>query len=304
MELGEHFQQYLSTLFSVVLLSFVFYFPERLAPAEKSQAPRRRFFNLAYMPFVLALIFSLQVLFGPLYSYLLNASGGGFLPKLFDPPSGLAAQLFFALVFAFVWDLWQYGIHRLQHLNAFLWQTHKFHHSEVALNSTTQARHHALNYVLYIISYLPVFLLFGSQQPHFIAVFVMFRLWGFVNHANVRINLGPLTPFVSGPQWHRIHHSVNTEHFNRNFAAFFPCIDMLFGTYYAPRPGEYPRTGLPPTEQDADLREATVAPLVAWRKMAWLMLGSVKNHSTRLFSPSSQPKRGLEGEVGRVKRHP
>ena len=273
MEFTDYFKLYPSTLWSVLVLSLIFYLPERLVPAEKDQATRRRLFNLAYMPFILALIFLLQGLFGPLYTYGLILTGGGFLPALINPQSGIVGQLLFAVGFAFVWDVWQYWIHRWQHSNAFLWQTHKFHHTEVALNSTTQARHHASNYLLYIIVYLPVFLLLGPQQPHFIAVFAMFRLWGFVNHANVRIDLGPLTPLVSGPQWHRIHHSVNSEHFNRNFAAFFPCIDILFGTYYAPRSGEYPRTGLPPKEQAPDLREATVGPLVAWRNMAWLKLG-------------------------------
>jgi sterol desaturase/sphingolipid hydroxylase (fatty acid hydroxylase superfamily) len=59
------------------------------------------------------------------------------------------------------------------------------------------------------------------------------------------VAFGAATPLLAGPQWHRIHHSTQPEHANRNFAAFFPFLDTLFGTYYAPRAGEYPPTGRP-----------------------------------------------------------
>jgi sterol desaturase/sphingolipid hydroxylase (fatty acid hydroxylase superfamily) len=267
-ELLEYFRLYLSTLGWALVMALIFYVPERLAPAEKNQPAAKRIFNLVYTPIVIGTIFLLQPLFGPFYLRALNFIGGGLLPVMVNEQSGLFAQLLFALSFAVVWDTWQYWIHRLQHTNAFLWQTHKFHHSDTALNSTSQARHHALNSLLMLVSYFPVLLLFGSQQPHFIATFVMFRLWGFVNHANVRLNLGPFTPLVAGPQWHRIHHSVRAEHLNRNYATFFPFLDMLFGTYYAPQKEEYPATGLPPGELTSDLREATFSPLISWYRMA------------------------------------
>lgn len=95
----------------------------------------------------------------------------------------------------------------------------------------------------------------------------MFRLWGFVNHANVRLGFGPLTSFVAGPQWHRIHHSVEAEHRDKNFSTFFPFIDRMFGTYYAPAPDEYPATGIGP-EREGFLMQATISPFVAtWRRI-------------------------------------
>ena len=38
---------------------------------------------------------------------------------------------------------------------------------------------------------------------------------------------------------------IEEQHWNRNFAAYFPVIDLIFGTYYHPRPDEYPDTGIP-----------------------------------------------------------
>jgi len=49
---------------------------------------------------------------------------------------------------------------------------------------------------------------------------------------------------LSGPQWHRLHHAIDQDCHDRNFAAYFPILDIVFGTYRAPRQGEYLATGL------------------------------------------------------------
>jgi sterol desaturase/sphingolipid hydroxylase (fatty acid hydroxylase superfamily) len=207
------------------------------------------------------------VAFGPAYAFVDAQTGGGLLPVFAGEGSGFAALLAFALLYAFLWDLCQYGLHRLQHALPFLWETHKFHHDETALNAISQTRVHPTGFVLAMIAHVPVIVLLGPRIPHFIAAFLLFRLWGFVNHANLRIGLGPLTPLVSAPQWHRIHHSIRPEHRDRNFAAAFPFVDMVFGTYYRPRPGEYPPTGLV-GERIASWRAATIDPFRAWLAMA------------------------------------
>ena len=132
------------------------------------------------------------------------------------------------------------------------------------MSSSSQTRHHLLHHVLVNILYLPVIVIFGALSPHAVAAFIMFSLWGFVIHMNVRVGLGPLTPVITGPQWHRIHHSARAEQADKNFANFFPFIDMLFGTYYRPAPGGFPPTGLISGDTDSVLRGATVGPFVAW----------------------------------------
>jgi sterol desaturase/sphingolipid hydroxylase (fatty acid hydroxylase superfamily) len=115
-----------------------------------------------------------------------------------------------------------------------------------------------------MVSYAPMLLIFGGTTPHIVVLFLMFRLWGFVNHANVRVNFGPLTPVIAGPQWHRIHHSVEPDHRDKNFAAFFPFIDRVFGTYHRPGPNEYPATGLALATPDPQLVQATIGPFIGW----------------------------------------
>jgi sterol desaturase/sphingolipid hydroxylase (fatty acid hydroxylase superfamily) len=256
---------YLNLVGSVALLSLVFYPFELLLPAEKNQPLANRVFNLAYVPLFLAVVvFVLQPLMNAFAGKFFVLIGGGTLPRFIAPPASLAGHLSFAFAYAVWWDVWQYWLHRLQHSVPFLWETHKFHHSETALNATTQARHHVLHHVLTFVFYLPVLCIVGSHTPHYLVVFAMFRLWGFVNHANIRIGLGTVTPLISAPQWHRIHHSILSQHQDKNFATLFPFIDMAFGTYYKPLRNEFPPTGLRGEEPSAPFSEATVGPLIAW----------------------------------------
>ena len=266
--LSDFLWPYLSLVGSVFALTIVFYILEELFPAESQQPASGRLFNTAYYIFLVLWLLVLQIVFAPVFSFALIKAGGGLLPRFMSAPRGVLAQIGFALAFAFVWDLWQYWVHRLQHAWPLFWETHKFHHSETALNATAQARHHMLHYVLNTALYLPLVLFWGGLTPHFLATFMMFRLWGFVNHANARLNLGFLTPVVAGPQWHRIHHSIIPEHFDKNFATFFPFIDILFGTYYRPRKDEHPPTGLPARDYSSNLSEATVAPFINLYKFA------------------------------------
>jgi sterol desaturase/sphingolipid hydroxylase (fatty acid hydroxylase superfamily) len=64
------------------------------------------------------------------------------------------------------------------------------------------------------------------------------------NHLNLRLGFGYLTLWIMGPQYHLIHHSMNPEHRDKNFANMFPIWDWLFGTAYVPASDEFPRTGL------------------------------------------------------------
>lgn len=265
-ERAELIQQFLSLWVSVIVLGVGFHLLERLLPAERGHPLAHSLSNFLYAPFILAFVMASGAVFAPAFQQLMVQTGGGLFPVFAGPDSGMAVQIGFALFYAFVWDLAQYAMHRAQHVFPALWETHRLHHDETALNGIAQARVHPTSYLLAMAFHAPVVVLFGPQVPHFIATFVMFRLFGFANHSNLRIGLGPAAILVSCPQWHRIHHSVNAEHRDRNFATFFPVIDWMFGTYYAPRPGEYPPTGLGDAPR-TPLGQAMVRPFRVWGAM-------------------------------------
>jgi hypothetical protein len=62
-------------------------------------------------------------------------------PPFISVPSSGIAIITFAVFFALVLDVWRCRVHRLQQINKYLRETHKFHHGgETALNATTHAR--------------------------------------------------------------------------------------------------------------------------------------------------------------------
>jgi sterol desaturase/sphingolipid hydroxylase (fatty acid hydroxylase superfamily) len=266
-------------------LSLLLLLVERVAPVERGQPMHRLLFNLLYGPGIYAFAFVMAVALSPASLFLARQAGGGLLPVFGGAGSAVAAQILFALAFGFVWDFIQYWLHRLEHGIPFLWETHRFHHEEKAVNVACYARSHVLSVLTFAVFNLPLALLFGARMPHAIAIWLMFVLWGLVTHANLRFGFGPLTPLVVGPQLHRIHHSILPEHRDRNFAMLFPIIDIAFGTYYRPRPDEYPPTGVD-GECVSNLRGATVQPFIAWWRMFGARRGArrpaplIRGHST------------------------
>jgi hypothetical protein len=89
----------------------------------------------------------------------------------------------------------------------------------------------------------------------------------FSNHMNFKFGLGRFSWLLVTPQNHRIHHSRLEEHVEKNFAAFFPLWDVIFGTYYAPKKNEYPPTGLASGEHVTTFRQALFLPFLIWRRM-------------------------------------
>lgn len=245
---------------------------ESLRPAQASQPLRHIGFNIAYTAlFLLAtnlLVPPLQALTKPW------VDGFGLaLPVAF--PDGFAGQLLQVLAFLFILDFFYYWFHRAQHVLPWFWAQHKIHHSETSLNVTTGNRHHWLEEPLRIfLVWLPIGLLF-QQKPVTIAwLWSGFLLWGYFIHMNLRLPLGPLTPVFGGPQLHRIHHSNQPEHYDKNFAAFFPIIDIVFGTYCKPGRTTWPTTGLADGEDLNGLLRASLAPFRTWRRQIIGLLGA------------------------------
>lgn len=150
-------------------------------------------------------------------------------------------------------DLVDYAFHRLEHRIPWLWAMHSFHHSDSTMNATTAYRHFWLDRALLSAALIPLGLLTHSDINVLVAVAVADWVLGTYVHLNVRVGLPRLSWLVVTPQFHRTHHSILQEHYDRNFAAFLPIWDVLFGTYL--EPVGFPDTGLtegePRTIKDA-----------------------------------------------------
>jgi sterol desaturase/sphingolipid hydroxylase (fatty acid hydroxylase superfamily) len=149
----------------------------------------------------------------------------------------------------FLHDLWFYWAHRLEHATPFLWEFHKLHHSDERMNATTWARDHFLQVVWRQV--FPTFTVglvldLDVRKAGAAGLYVglVTSLLSMFYHSGVRLRAPWLDRIVVTPQVHRLHHSVDPAHHNRNFADFLPIFDIVFGTYRQPGPDEFPSTGL------------------------------------------------------------
>lgn len=148
-----------------------------------------------------------------------------------------------ALLGVMVYDLALYAHHVLHHRVAALWPFHAVHHSQVRLSLFTAARFHVVEKLLARAMIFPPLVCLGlTQTETFLTAWLVAWHTRFY-HGNIRTGLGPLWYLIVTPQSHRIHHSVEARHRERNFATHFPVWDMLFGTQHWRR-DEYPDTGI------------------------------------------------------------
>jgi sterol desaturase/sphingolipid hydroxylase (fatty acid hydroxylase superfamily) len=232
-----------STLLSAVLIA-VFTFAELVRPAPHRATLRGRMLNILIGLIISVCAFFLTLVLGWLAQRVWR---GGLIGLLFPGwhGAGLLGLILSVFVYGATWDFFQYWFHRWQHEWSVLWPSHRVHHSDSAITTTTALRRSILElFLIFVFILVPTIIVAGVDEMAAPIAFSIFYGWGFFNHANVRLTLGPLTPVLSGPQWHRLHHGIDAEHRDQNYAAYFPILDIVFGTYRAPRKDEYPATGV------------------------------------------------------------
>lgn len=127
--------------------------------------------------------------------------------------------------------LWHFTMHRLSPL----WEVHKYHHSATSMNLITTARGHFLGKAVLTVFDAFFFALVGAPPEVFVGIFIVREIWGMWLHADVKFPLGFAGRYIFvTPQAHKIHHSTDVRHFDRNFGTLFVWWDRMFGTYYEP----------------------------------------------------------------------
>jgi sterol desaturase/sphingolipid hydroxylase (fatty acid hydroxylase superfamily) len=169
---------------------------------------------------------------------------------------GMAIATPLILLNLFVFDFFYYWFHRMQHGFAALWRLHAVHHSIRNLNAI-MSFHHPIEDLLRIVPItLPLAALVRfDDAPVVPLISALLAAMGQFIHTDTRLNFGPVRAILGDGHYHRIHHSELDEHRNRNFAAFFPIWDRLFGTLHMPKRGEYPPVGLKSRPNGMTLRE-------------------------------------------------
>ncbi len=171
------------------------------------------------------------------------------------------------VVSTFIFDFFAYWEHRFVHGSKVFWQEHLLHHSDEYMNVTTTSRQHLIELVLLpVFVTIPMAILFKLPVSDIAALSLIPTGWVYLTHANIRLGFGPFWWLLTSPNYHRIHHSLEARHIDKNFVGWFPIWDIVFGTAVLPRRDECPGTGVVGVSVQS-VAEAYLLPFIRWRDM-------------------------------------
>ena len=156
--------------------------------------------------------------------------------------AGVAA-LFVALEFQYYW------FHRLSHKVRWLWATHSVHHSSETIVLSSAIR---LGWTGALsgawLFWLPLVIV-GFHPAAVFAMLAANLLYQFFLHTTAVPKLGVLEKILNTPANHRVHHSCEERHLDRNFGGVLIVFDRMFGTHCEEDalPLRYGIAGLAPT---------------------------------------------------------
>src|SRR4051794_37201946 len=137
-----------------------------------------------------------------------------------------------------LYDFFGYWLHRAQH--RWFWRLHSIHHSIEELSGINSYFHPSEQFFRIAFITLPAAYLVGIDGVESVFVVeLLLKLQGYYLHSPNSIHLGPvLRRVIADNRFHRIHHSVEPQHFDKNFGAGTSLWDQLFGTAYFPAEDE------------------------------------------------------------------
>ncbi len=132
--------------------------------------------------------------------------------------------LFFADDFAYYW------FHRVSHESRLFWNFHVVHHSSKRYNLSVAVRQSWFGGMVHWIFYAPL-MLAGFSPWMFVTMHGLNLIYQFWIHTRFIDRLGILESVLNTPSHHRVHHGINKEYLDKNYAGVLIIWDRLFGTF-------------------------------------------------------------------------
>lgn len=133
--------------------------------------------------------------------------------------------LFLLFDFAFYWA------HRLGHRVNFLWAAHVVHHQSEEFNLSVALRQPWLSDILTFFIFIPLPLM-GFSPQFIVLIGAIDILYQFIIHTKYVGKLHPVIEFIfNTPSHHRVHHAVNKQYIDKNYAGVLIIWDRLLNTF-------------------------------------------------------------------------
>ncbi len=128
-------------------------------------------------------------------------------------------------------DLAYYVLHRYSHTIHLLWAGHVVHHSSEEYNLTVALRQSALHGLLSWVFFVPLAII-GLPWELFATCYALNLVYQFWIHTREVDKLPAwLEWWLNTPSHHRVHHGVNPQYQDRNYAGALIIWDRMFGTF-------------------------------------------------------------------------
>jgi alkylglycerol monooxygenase len=127
-------------------------------------------------------------------------------------------------------DFAYYWMHRYSHEVNLLWAGHVVHHSSEEYNLTVALRQSSLHGLMSWLFYMPLAFL-GVPVTMWVVCHALNLVYQFWVHTRAVDRLGALELVLNTPSHHRVHHGVNPEYQDRNYAGVLIVWDRLFGSF-------------------------------------------------------------------------
>lgn len=158
-------------------------------------------------------------------------------------PTGVWPPAVALVVGLLVADFLKWLHHWIRHKVPLFWVFHAVHHSQREMNMFTDLRVHLVEYLIALPIVAVPLLMLGVTDITVIWVLILMESYSRIYHANIKADFGVLRYVLVTPQSHRIHHSSDPRHHDKNFAVVFSFWDRLMGTQWHDHT-EYPDTGI------------------------------------------------------------
>ena len=233
--------------YALIGISLLVWLLEILFPWRKKQGWFRKdfwldafymFFNFYIFNWIVFIALStiVETKFLALLSYFSIEIESLQLLELNELPLAVRLLLFFVIT-----DFVQWRTHILLHKSSFLWNFHKVHHSVKEMGFAAHLRYHWMETLIYrTILYIPLAMIGGFQVDDVIIVHLIALTIGHLNHANIKLNYGPLKYIFNNPEMHIWHHAKalpGDRSYGVNFGISLSVWDYIFKTSFVPKSG-------------------------------------------------------------------
>jgi alkylglycerol monooxygenase len=127
-------------------------------------------------------------------------------------------------------DMMYYWWHRFSHRVNIGWATHVVHHQSEDYNLAVALRQSLTSSITLFPFYLPLALI-GIHPLTFAVVDALITLYQFWIHTETIDRMGAFGWVFNTPSHHRVHHGINPEYLDKNYAGALIIWDRMFGTF-------------------------------------------------------------------------